>query len=70
MDFVGDEDATRYALEIALREHAHETLVANALFHSLPSAGVARVFIRELAERGWRLRKDPENEQEGAAAFR
>ena len=58
MDFVGDEDATRYALEIALREHDRETQTAGVARESLPSANVARLFLAELSERGWKVAKE------------
>jgi hypothetical protein len=58
MDFVGDEDATRYALEVALREHDRETQADGVVRESLPSARIARVFFGELNARGWKLAKD------------
>jgi len=58
MDFIGDEDAVRYALEVAFRKHDEDTRLAGVAQDSLPSADVARVFARELAERGWKLVKD------------
>lgn len=58
MDFVGDEDATRYALEVAFREHDLETRRAGVAQAALPSSRIARVFLRELAARGWKLKTD------------
>jgi len=58
MDFVGNEDATRYALEVSLREHDRETAAAGVVRDSLPSAHIARVFLAELKARGWKLTKD------------
>lgn len=58
MDFVGDEDATRYALEVALREHDRETHGAGIPRDALPSANAARAFVTELRARGWKLTKE------------
>jgi len=58
MDFVGDEDATRSALQVALREHDWETRAAGVPRDALPSANVARMFVTELRARGWKLTKD------------
>ena len=57
MDFVGDEDATRYALELAFEEHMRVTEAAGVPLDALPDAGVARVFMAELARRGWAIKK-------------
>ena len=57
MDFIGDEDAVRYALEVAFQAHFDEARAAGVDKFSLPSSNIARVFVRELAERGWEIRK-------------
>jgi hypothetical protein len=57
MDFVGDEDATRYALEKAFAQHMEDTYAARVPYRSLPSAGIARVFLEELTARGWTISK-------------
>jgi NADPH-dependent 2,4-dienoyl-CoA reductase/sulfur reductase-like enzyme len=49
MDFVGDEDAVRYALQHILYELEPHGI------GSLPSAAVAREFMKELEARGWRV---------------
>ncbi len=54
MDFVGDEDAIRYALEVAIREHESSGVLVP--LDSLPAANVARVFLAELDRRGWIIR--------------
>ena len=60
MDFIGDEDATRHALDVAFREHERKTREGYVPLNSLPAADIARVFIDELSTRGWKLeKKDP-----------
>lgn len=58
MDFVGDEDATRYALQVALRGHDSEARPAGVPPDALPSAKIARLFLAELSARGWKLAKE------------
>jgi len=60
MDFVGDEDSTRYALEVAFQAHFDEARAAGADKFSLPSTNIARVFLEELKKRGWALEKSSE----------
>lgn len=62
MDFIGDEDATRYALERAFEEQRTETRAACVPDDALPSANIARAFAAELGARGWEIRKstDPD----------
>ena len=63
MDFVGDEDAVRYALKVAVREHEKKTRECGVPLDSLPDAGIARTFLAELNARGWRVSKtEPEKE--------
>lgn len=57
MDFIGNEDATRYALEVAFRAHFDEARAAGVDKFSLPSAAIARLFLQDLEARGWKLRK-------------
>ena len=65
MDFVGDEDSTRYALQVAFQEHDRRTRECGVAQDSLPDAGVARVFLEELKRRGWVLGPDQGTTREG-----
>jgi hypothetical protein len=55
---LGDEDAISYALKEAFREHVRETWTfQKGVPDVFPSANVARVFARELATRGWEVKR-------------